>query len=75
MEKGPSTYAEYWTSTYAEVKHYIRHGRQMGFEKIEEYSKAAKEFASKKVIVYYLLLSMKTSIILHINTTNKQMNL
>ena len=48
MEKGPSTYAEYWTSPYAEVEHYIRHGRQMGFEKIEEYSKAAKEFASKK---------------------------
>ena len=32
MEKGPSTYAEYWTSEYAEVEHYKRHGKQMGFE-------------------------------------------
>ena len=32
MEKGPSTYAEYWTSPYNEVKHFNDHGWQMGFE-------------------------------------------
>ncbi len=49
MEKGPSTYAEYWTSPYAEVEHYTRHGKQMGFENnIQRYSKAAKDFALKE---------------------------
>ncbi len=49
MEKGPSTYAEYWTSEYTEVEHYKRHGKQMGFENnIQGYSKEAKEFAVKE---------------------------
>lgn len=49
MEKGPSTYAEYWTSEYAEVEHYKRHGKQMGFQNnIQGYSKKAKEFALKE---------------------------
>ena len=26
MEKGPSTYAEYWTNEYAEVNHFYAHG-------------------------------------------------
>ena len=49
MEKGPSTYAEYWTNPYAEVEHYKRHGKQMGFENnIHGYSKAARKFALKE---------------------------
>lgn len=49
MEKGPSAYAEYWTSPYAEVEHYKRHGKQMGFENdIQRYSTAAKQFANVK---------------------------
>ena len=46
MEKGPSTYAEYWTSSYNEVEHFGRHGWQMGFEdNFEGYSQAAKDLA------------------------------
>ena len=49
MEKGPSTFAEYWTSPYNEAEHYIRHGKQMGFENnIQGYSKAARTFALKE---------------------------
>ena len=46
MEKGPSTYAEYWTSPYNEVKHFNEHGWQMGFEdNFIGYSEAAKNLA------------------------------
>ena len=46
MEKGPSTYAEYWTSPYNEVKHFNDHGWQMGFENnLVGYSEAAKNLA------------------------------
>lgn len=46
MEKGPSTYAEYWTSPYNEVEHFTRHGWQMGFENnFTGYSEAAKDLA------------------------------
>ena len=45
MEKGPSTYAQYWTSEYNEIKHFRDHGKQMGFDKIVDYSRAAVEFA------------------------------
>ena len=46
MEKGPSTYAEYWTSPYNEVKHFNDHGWQMGFENdFIGYSEAAKNLA------------------------------
>lgn len=46
MEKGPSTYAEYWTSEYNEVKHFERHGWQMGFENdFLGYSQAARDLA------------------------------
>jgi len=44
MEKGPSTFAEYWTSEFNENYHYNEHGEEMGFENITEYSKAAKDF-------------------------------
>lgn len=44
MEKGPSTYAEYWTSPYNEVKHY-KHAKEFGFNKITDYSEAATKFA------------------------------
>ncbi len=45
MEKGPSEYAKYWTSTFNELAHFIRHGKQMGYNRISDYSKAAHEFA------------------------------
>lgn len=46
MEKGPSSYAEYWTSPYNEVEHFGRHGWQMGFENdFIGYSQAAKDLA------------------------------
>ncbi len=47
MEKGPSEYAEYWTSEFSEVLHY-KHANEFGFKKITEYSKAAKAFANSK---------------------------
>ncbi len=31
MEKGPITYAEYWTSKYAEVNHFYSYGYNMGY--------------------------------------------
>ena len=42
MEKGPSTYAEYWTSPYAEIDHFDRHGELLGYDTIIEYSEGAK---------------------------------
>lgn len=47
MEKGPSTFAEYWTSEYSEVNHFYKHGEEMGYENdINGYSQAAKNFAN-----------------------------
>jgi len=47
MEKGPSTSAEYWTSEYSEVKHFDKHGEEMGYRNdIQGYSQAAKNFAN-----------------------------
>lgn len=48
MEKGPSTYAEYWTSPYAEVNHFYFHAYDMGYINITEYSQAARAFALKE---------------------------
>ena len=31
MEKGPSTFAQYWTSEYRLIDHFDRHGPQMGY--------------------------------------------
>ena len=45
MEKGPSTYAEYWTSEEAEVIHF-KHAKGFGFNKIIDYTLAAKNFAN-----------------------------
>ena len=50
MEKGPSTFAQYWTSEISEVKHFKDHGKQMGFDKIVEYSRAAVEFVKNHMI-------------------------
>lgn len=47
MEKGPSTFAEYWTSEFSEVEHF-KHAKEFGFTKLEDYSKAAKNFANKR---------------------------
>jgi len=47
MEKGPSTYAEYWTSEYAEVKHF-KHAKEFGLDKITDYSKAATKFGKSE---------------------------
>lgn len=47
MEKGPSTFAEYWTSEYNEIVHFKKHGKQMGYDNnINGYSQAAKKFAN-----------------------------
>ena len=47
MEKGPSTFAQYWTSEYNEMKHFLEHGWQMGFEyDVEGFSNAAKTLAT-----------------------------
>ena len=48
MEKGPSTWGEYWTSEFSEEKHFEDHGSEMGFDTLEEYSKAAMKFAKSK---------------------------
>lgn len=48
MEKGPSTYAEYWTSPYEEVNHFYFHADEFGYSLITEYSRAAIEFAEYK---------------------------
>ena len=42
--KGPSIYAEYWTSPNSEADHYKRHASEFGYTKITEYSKAAIKF-------------------------------
>ena len=47
MEKGPSTYAEYWTSPYNEVEHY-KHAKEFGFDKITDYSEAAIKFGKSE---------------------------
>ena len=47
MEKGPSTFAEYWTSEYSEVIHF-KHAKEFGFDKIIEYSNAALKFAKSE---------------------------
>lgn len=47
MEKGPSTYAEYWTSPYNEVEHY-KHAKEFGFDKITDYSEAAMKFGKSE---------------------------
>ena len=44
MEKGPSTYAEYWTSEYFEADHFDRHGYLLGYDTITEYSQGARNF-------------------------------
>lgn len=46
MEKGPSTYAEYWTSEFREIKHFYDHAHEFGFNKITDYSEAAMNFAN-----------------------------
>ena len=38
MEKGPSEYAKYWTSPYAEVNHFYFHAYDIGITRIVEYS-------------------------------------
>lgn len=52
MEKGPSNYAEYWTSDYNEGKHFGKHGEEMGYDNNNEgkeaYSKAAQDFANSE---------------------------
>lgn len=30
MEKGPSTFAEYWTSEYSEIYHFYEQGEELG---------------------------------------------
>ena len=56
MEKGPSTYAEYWTSPYNEVEHFARHGWQMDINDIQEYSRLSKDLAlsqeNEKILSY-----------------------
>lgn len=52
MEKGPSTFAEYWTSEYSEIYHFNKHGEKMGYkDDIQGYTNAAKNFAKTKVKV------------------------
>lgn len=50
MKKGPSIYAEYWTSEHNEGRHFGEHGKAMGYEDNDEgkeaYSRGAKEFAN-----------------------------
>jgi len=48
MSKGPSTWAIYWTSDYNEIEHFIRHGEELGYDDIDEYSSAAVRFAQSK---------------------------
>ena len=47
MEKGPSTFAEYWTSPYNEVVRY-KHAKEFGFDKITDYSEAAMKFGKSE---------------------------
>ena len=47
MEKGPSVYAEYWTSEYNEVYHFYAHGDEFGYVWIIDYSKSAVDFLNR----------------------------
>ena len=47
MEKGPSTFAQYWTSEYSLMRHFDEHGAEFGHtddDQIEEYLNAARKF-------------------------------
>ena len=47
MEKGPSTFAQYWTSEYSLFHHFDEHGAEMGYDEDEiiEYARDAIKFA------------------------------
>ena len=48
MEKGPSEFAEFWTSPYNELYHFYAHGDEFGFTLLTEYSESAIEFANSE---------------------------
>ena len=52
MEKGPSEYAEYWTSEYNEIMHF-KHAKEFGYSTLPEYSQAALEFANEENKEYW----------------------
>ncbi|MCL2061876.1 MAG: hypothetical protein FWH03_04540 [Firmicutes bacterium] len=48
MAKGSGTWGKEWTSKDSEDSHFDDHGKKMGYETEEEYSKAAQKFANSK---------------------------
>ncbi len=44
MEKGQGELTSYWTSEYNQYVHFIKHGKQMGYFKLSDYSRAAVKF-------------------------------
>ncbi len=78
MEKGPSNYAEYWTSDYNEGEHFGRHGKQIGFENNdagkEAYSKQALELAKAtgEDILSFTANASKNYAIFKYNTSTNQ---
>lgn len=70
MEKGPSTYAEYWTSPYNEVEHY-KHAKEFGFDKITEYSEAAMKFGKSEDKELKIFKRSDDSICKYNNTTKE----
>ena len=71
MEKGPSEYAENWTSPYQEVNHFYFHGYDMGFVLISDYSKAAKEFAERNDDEILIFIAKNGSIYKYDPDTNE----
>ncbi len=79
MKKGPSTYAEYWTSDINEGIHFGRHGKQMGYEDIfkgkVDIQGKHRNLQMKQEMIFYLLLQMRLKIMLLINTNRQPTNL
>ena len=72
MEKGPSTYAEYWTSPENEVKHF-KHAKEFGFDKLTQYSQSAKKFAENNERGIKSFRAMNGSIYKYSSKTNEFM--
>ncbi len=48
MEKGPSEFAKYWVRDELEVSHFNDHAKEFDYDKIIQYSVAAKKFVENE---------------------------
>ncbi|MCL2176796.1 MAG: hypothetical protein FWB72_02460 [Firmicutes bacterium] len=48
MEKGPSSFGQYWTSDESEWRHFLEHGHEFNAKTVEEYTAKAVRFANSQ---------------------------